>query len=99
MHLTLWISRDMCYTDKGSLPQSFMWWLGDLNIYSKSLSAVFKEWVGCYAWEGVLNNVISALKFVKVLLYLLRVWDAWCTTGIYHLTISAFFNPIHLDKV
>ena len=27
LHLTLWLIREVCCSDKGSLPQSVRWWL------------------------------------------------------------------------
>ena len=31
LHLTLWLLSDVCYTNKGSLPQSVRWWRGQLE--------------------------------------------------------------------
>ena len=31
LHLTLWLLSDVCYADKGSLPQSVRWWRGQLE--------------------------------------------------------------------
>ena len=31
LHLTLWLLSDVCYADKGSLPQSVRWWWGQLE--------------------------------------------------------------------
>ena len=31
LHLTLWLLSDVCYADKGSLPQSVRWWQGQLE--------------------------------------------------------------------
>ena len=42
LHLTLWQLRDMCYTDRGSLPKSVRQWWGNSNIYIKGLPAVLE---------------------------------------------------------
>ena len=31
LHLTLWLLSDVCYADRGSLPQSVRWWWGQLK--------------------------------------------------------------------
>ena len=36
LHLTLWLFRDVCYADMGSLSQSVRQWWGDSSIYDKS---------------------------------------------------------------
>ena len=41
LHLTLWLLRDVCYTDRGSLPQSVRWWQGKLEcLHHRSMSSV-----------------------------------------------------------
>ena len=37
LHLTLWLHKDMCYTNKDSLPQSVGQWQGKLSICNKDL--------------------------------------------------------------
>ena len=41
VHLTLWLLRDVCCTEKSSLPQSVRHWQDDLGIFNKSLPLVF----------------------------------------------------------
>ena len=40
--LTLWQLSNVCYADKGSLPQSVRQWWGNSNVYVKDLSAVLE---------------------------------------------------------
>ena len=63
LHLTLWMLRDMCCADKGSLPQSIRQWQGQIeHLQKKSTSSVGKNGAGWCAEEGVPNNAISAPK-------------------------------------
>ena len=50
--LTLWLLSDVCYADKGSLPQSVRWWQGQLKhlCYRSTSSA------GGSGLVGVLNR-------------------------------------------
>ena len=48
LHLTLWQLSNMCYTNRGSLPQSFRWWWGQLEcLYQGSTSNVGKNGLIC----------------------------------------------------
>ena len=41
LHLTHWLLRNVCYTDRGSLPQSVRQWQGQLEyLYQRSTSSV-----------------------------------------------------------
>ena len=41
LHLTLWLLRDMCYTERVSLPQSVRQWWGKLEcLHQRSTSSV-----------------------------------------------------------
>ena len=42
LNLMLWLLRDVCYTDKGSLPLSARQWWGNFSIYIKGLLAVLE---------------------------------------------------------
>ena len=49
LHLTLWLLSDVCYANKGSLPQSVRQWGGNSNVYIKGLPAVLEGvgWLVC----------------------------------------------------
>ena len=46
LHLTLWLLTNVCYTDRGSLPQSVRQWWGQLVSMSKVYQQCWKEWAG-----------------------------------------------------
>ena len=37
LHCTVWLLKNVCCADKGSLPQSVRKWWGDLRMYNKGL--------------------------------------------------------------
>ena len=43
LHLTIWLLSNVCYADRGSLPQSVRWWGGNSNVYIKGLPAVLER--------------------------------------------------------
>ena len=43
LHLNFWLLRDMCYSDKGSLPQSVRQWQGQLKHLQGFTSNVCKN--------------------------------------------------------
>ena len=49
LHLTLWLLSDVCYADRGFLPQSVKQWQGNSNVYIKGLPAVLEGvgWLVC----------------------------------------------------
>ena len=49
LHLTLWLLSDVCYANKGSLPQSVRWWWGQLERIVTGLPAVLEGvgWLVC----------------------------------------------------
>ena len=49
LHLTLWLLSDVCYADKGSLPQSVRWWWGQLKClhHGSTSSAGGSGWLVC----------------------------------------------------
>ena len=99
LHLTLWLLSDVCYTDRGSLPQSVRQWWGQLeHLHQRPTSSI-----GRNGQVGVLNkvypnNAISAPKLANSLVHIFQVGLAWHTIGIYHSAISAFLEPHHLHK-
>ena len=53
LHLTLWLLSDVCYANKGSLPQSVRWWQGQLeHLHQGSTSSA-----GESGLVGVLDRV------------------------------------------
>ena len=57
LHLTLWLLSDVCYADKGSLPQSVRWWWRQLkHLCQRSTSSV-----GRNGQVGVLNRVYQTV--------------------------------------
>ena len=57
LHLNLWLLSDVCYTDKGSLPQSVRNWQGQLEcLCQRSTSSV-----GRNGQVGVLNRVYQTM--------------------------------------
>ena len=57
MHLTLWLLSNMCYADRGSLPQSVRWWQGQL----KHLCQGSTSSAGRSEPVGVLNRVYQTM--------------------------------------
>ena len=57
LHLTLWLLSNVCYADKGSLPQSVRQWWGQLeHLCQRSTSSV-----GRNGLVGVLNRVYQTM--------------------------------------
>ena len=57
LHLTLWQLSDVCYADKGSLPQSVRWWQGQLeHLHQRSTSSVVRN-----GQVGVLSRVYQTM--------------------------------------
>ena len=97
--LTLWLLSNVCYADKGSLPQSIRWWQRQLkHLCPKVYQQCWKEWAGCCTQQGVPNNSVSAPKLANYLLHLFQGGLAWHAIGIYHSAISTFLEPHHLHK-
>ena len=72
LYLTLWMLRDVCCGDKGSLPQSVRQWQGSTTqVYQQC----WKEWAGWCTQMGVLNYATSAPKLAYFcLIYLGLDW-------------------------
>ena len=57
LHLTLWQLSDVCYVDRGSLPQSVNWWWGQLeHLCQRSTSST-----GRNGPVGVLDGVYQTM--------------------------------------
>ena len=57
LHLTLWLLSDVCYTDRGSLPQSVRQWQGQLDhLHQGSTSSAGRSGPG-----GVLDRVYQTM--------------------------------------
>ena len=57
LHLTLWLLSDVCYANKGSLPQSVRWWRGQLErLHQGSTSSA-----GESGLVGVLDRVYQTM--------------------------------------
>ena len=57
LHLTLWLLNDVCYANKGSLPQSVMQWQGQLeHLHQGSTSSA-----GGSGPVGVLDRVYQTM--------------------------------------
>ena len=62
LHLTLWLLSNMCYADRGSLPQSVRWWWGQLkHLHQRSTSNV-----GRNGQVGVFNRVHQTMPFLPL---------------------------------
>ena len=63
LHLTLWLLRDVCYADMGSLPQSVrQWQVTTQASTSKIYQQCWKEWAGrVVCLRDVPNNAISVM--------------------------------------
>ena len=59
LHLTLCLLIDVCWTDKGSLPQSFRWWQGLWASTTRVDQECLKEWESWCACGGVWNSANS----------------------------------------
>ena len=60
LHLTLWLVRDVCCTDKSSLPQSVRQWLDQIKcLQEKFTSSVEKN-----GQVGVLERVSETMLFL-----------------------------------
>ena len=77
LHLTLWLLRDVCYADWGSLPQSVRQWWGQLEcLHQRSTSSVGRNGQ-VDVLEGVPNNAISPAKLADFwLIYLGLAWPS-----------------------
>ena len=99
LHLTLWLLSNVCYTDRGSLPQSVRQWQGQLkHLHQRSTSSV-----GRNGQVNVLDRVYQTMPSLPqnklfFLVHLFQVGLAWNTIGIYHSAISTFLEPHHLHK-
>ena len=57
LHLSLWLLSDMCYADRGSLPQFVRQWQGQLkHLHQRSASGI-----GRNGQVGVLNRVYQTM--------------------------------------
>ena len=57
LHLTLWLLNDVCYADRGSLPQSVRQWQGQLeHLHQGSTSSAGRSGLG-----GVLTRVYQTM--------------------------------------
>ena len=57
LHLTLWQLSNVCYADRGSLPQSVRWWWGQLEcLHQRSTSSAGKN-----GPDGVLDQVYQTM--------------------------------------
>ena len=62
LHLTLWLLSDVCYTDRGSLPQSVRWWWRQLeHLHQRSTSSV-----GRNGQVGVLDRVYQTMQYLPL---------------------------------
>ena len=62
LHLTLWLLRDVYYTDRGSLPQSVRQSLGQLEcLHQRSTSSI-----GRNGWVGVLKRVYQTVPYLPL---------------------------------
>ena len=97
LHLTLWLLRDVCYADRGSLPQSVRWWWRQLeHLHQRSTSSV-----GRNGLVGVLKRVyqtMPSLPLNKLIFWYIYFRVAWHTIGVYRSAISAFLESHHLHK-
>ena len=57
LHITLWLLRDVCYADKGTLPQSARQWLGSLEY----LQQKYTSSAGKNGLIGVLQRVFHTM--------------------------------------
>ena len=65
---------------------------------SKVYQQCWKEWAGWCARQGLPNNAISAPKLANFCYIFFRL-DCWCTIGIYHSAISAFWSLISFTRL
>ena len=62
LHLTLWWLNDVCYADRGFLPQSVRWWQGQLEcLCQRSTSSA-----GRNGPVGVLNRVYQTMPYLPL---------------------------------
>ena len=62
LHLNLWLLSDVCYRDKGSLPQSVRQWQGQLKcLHQRSTSSVGRNGQVC-----VLGRVYQTLPSLLI---------------------------------
>ena len=62
LHLTLWLLRDMCYADKGSLPQSLRQLRGKLRYLQQYSTSN----VGKNQQVGVLEKVYPRMPYLHL---------------------------------
>ena len=56
LHLTLWLLSNVCYADRGSLPQSVRQWWGQLECLCQgSTQQCWREWASWCARQGLPN--------------------------------------------
>ena len=73
LHLTLMLSN-VCYADRGSLPQCVMQWQWQLeHLCQRSTSSAGMEWAGWCAQQGVPNIAIPVPKLADGLVHLFQV--------------------------
>ena len=77
LHLTLWLFRDVCCTDKASLLSLVRWWWGQLRHLQQQKYTSNAEKNGP---DGVIERVFQKMLFFLVHLFMVRL--AWCTIGI-----------------
>ena len=94
---TLWLLRDVCCTDKGSLPQSVRHLQDDSCIYNNSLPTVLERIDMLVSSKGWSNSATSAPKLADSLLHLFRVGLAWYTIGIYH-SVMKYLSSFSLEQ-
>ena len=101
LHLTLWLFRDMCCTDKGSLPQSQSGsgLGGNLSVYSEYLPEMLERMDRLVCLRGWTKQCHICLKLADFLVYLFRVGLAWHTIGSCCSAISVFLEPYHIIKL
>ena len=94
-----WSCSTMCATQTGVLFLSLSGsGGGNSNVYIKGLPAVLEGVGQVVCSTGFAKNVLSAPKLANFLLHLFQVGLAWCTIGIYHSTISAFWSLIAFTR-
>ena len=98
LHLTLWLLSDVCYVDRGSLPQSQAVAGAAQASMSKVYQQCWKEWAGWCTQKDEPINAISAPKLANFWCIYFRLAMAWHTIGIYQSAISAILEPHHLHK-
>ena len=65
LHLTLWLLRDMCCPDKGSLPHPVRQWWGNFSINNRGLPAMLERIGRLVCSRVYTKNAISAPKLAN----------------------------------